>query len=68
MTNGVGFVFIPKFCYTLIYEGKGAPWSGLYCKIKQSHKLNYNTWGYISEKEGTTGIILLESLIRWQDE
>ena len=63
MTNGVGFIN-GQPC--LVWDGKGAPWSGLESKFRESHKRNYSDWSYCDYPP--PNIILLEGLIRWEDE
>lgn len=64
MTNdGVGFIDRQP---CLVWNGKGAPWSGLFSKFRESHKQKYSDWLYLDDPLPV--IILLEGLIRWEDE
>lgn len=64
--NGVGFVVGNT---SLVFNGDGAPWAtGWYDKIIHCHRKNYKDWSYVTKKELPTVTILLEGLIRWEDE
>ena len=67
MTNGVGFLLVEPITPCLIWENKAAPWSGFYSKVEQCHQQNYGDWCYHA-LEVPFVIVVLEKLVRWQDE
>ena len=64
-SNGVGFLNTQP---CLVWNREGAPWMGLESKFRESHRLSYSDWSYCTRDEGIPITVILEGLIRWEDD
>lgn len=64
MTNGIGFLGTNP---CLVFNGKGAPWSGIASKIRECHALKYEEWSYSKDSDSLV-LVIPENLVRWGEE